>query len=174
MLYPWLGNGKGKTGTGDKKGKGQGKKGESNTDVNVKDKDKKGKGKANAKATEYFAGYCLLCKAWRHLKKDCLWNESAKSGKDTTSLETPITPAANTTTEPPITGMLMQSNEGEVVAADPAHSGNENPEDFLIESGAATSVCQQSLAGKPRGPGGTRVSHWTSVHEMVSTLRASF
>ena len=53
------------------------------------------------------------------MKKACWWNESAKSGKDTTSLETPITPAANTTTEPPITGMLMQSDEGEAVPTDP-------------------------------------------------------
>ena len=37
---------------------------QSNTDENEKDKDKKSKGKAHAKATEYFAGYCLLCKAW--------------------------------------------------------------------------------------------------------------
>ena len=42
----------------------------------------KGKGKANAKATEYFAGYWLLCNAWGHMKEDCWWNESAKSGKD--------------------------------------------------------------------------------------------
>ena len=38
---------------------------------------------------------------------------------DTASLETPITPVANTTTEPPITGMLIQSDEDEAVPADP-------------------------------------------------------
>ena len=66
------------------KGKGKGKKCESNKDEKDKDEDKKGKGKGenNAKA-EYFAGYCLQCKGWRHLKKDCWWNENAKSGKDT-------------------------------------------------------------------------------------------
>ena len=36
-----------------------------------------------------------------------------------TSLETPITPAANTTIEPPNTEMLLQCAEGEVVPADP-------------------------------------------------------
>ena len=86
-------------------------------------------------------------------------------GKDTASLETPITPAESTKTEPPITGMLIQSDEGGEIPADPTqwmssvtkqeyvHYANE----FLIDSGAATRVCQQSLAdslgGKPRGPG---------------------
>ena len=46
--------------------------------------------------------------------KECWWNESAKSGKDTVSLETPITPAANTTTDPSIARMLIQSGEGEL------------------------------------------------------------
>ena len=36
------------------------------------------------------------------------YNESAKSGMDTASLETFVTPVANTTTKPPLTGMLMQ------------------------------------------------------------------
>ena len=157
--------GKGKKGKGDKKGKGNGKgnKGDSNKDE--KDKDQgKGKGKANNKATEYFAGYCLLCKTWGHMKKDCWWNESTKSGKDAASLETPTTPAVTvTTTEPPITGMLIQSDEGEAMPSDPTKwmysmTKRDSPNnDFLIDSGAATSVCQQSLAdtlaGKPRGPG---------------------
>ena len=46
---------------------GKGKRGKSN-------------GKNNAKA-EYFAGYCLQCKGWEHMKKGCWWNENAKSGK---------------------------------------------------------------------------------------------
>ena len=60
-----LGKGKGKLGKYDKKGKGKRRKGEGNRDEKDKDKDTKanGKGKANAKAIEYFAGYCLLCKA---------------------------------------------------------------------------------------------------------------
>ena len=41
--------------------------------------------------------------------KDIWWNESAKSGKDTAALETPITPAENAKTESSITGMLTQS-----------------------------------------------------------------
>ena len=90
--------------TKDKKGKGKGK----------------GKGKANATTTKHLSGYCLVCKAWEHAKKDCWWNESARSGKDTASLETPFTPAANTTTEPPIVRMLVQSDEGEIVPANPA------------------------------------------------------
>ena len=128
--------------------------------------DKKGKvkGKGNAK-TEYFAGYCLQCKGWGHMKKDCWWNENAKSGKDTAYLETPITPAENTKTEPPITGMLIQSDEGGEIPADHGQrtysvtkqESVPNANDFLIDSGAATSVCQQSLAdsqgGKLRGPG---------------------
>ena len=51
--------GKGKE--GDRKGKG---------------KQGKGKEKDNDKATEYFAGHSLLCKAWGHMQKDCWWNES--------------------------------------------------------------------------------------------------
>ena len=157
------------------KGKGKEGKGESNEDEKDKDQDKKCK--ATAKATEYFAGYCLFFIVGRHMKKDCWWNESAKSGKDTASLETPITPFASTTTEPPITGMFLQSDEGGEVPADPAQwmysvtkqESVPNANDFLISSGAATSVCQQSLAdslgGKPRGPVvEARVSHWTSIH----------
>ena len=61
--------------------------------------------------------------------------------------------------------MLIQSDEGGEIPADPAQwmSSMTKQEsvpianDFLIDSGAATSVCQQSLAdslgGKPRGPG---------------------
>ena len=66
--------GKGKKGKGDKKGKGKGKgkQGESNRDEKDKDEDKKGKGKGkNNVKTEYFAGYCLQCKGWGHMKKDC-------------------------------------------------------------------------------------------------------
>ena len=146
------------------KGKGKGKTGESNKDEKDKDKEGQGKGKNNAKA-EYLAGYCLQCKGWGHMKKECRWNENAKSGKDTASLETPITPAESTKTEPQITGMLIQSDEDGEILADPAqwmYSVTEresvpNAHDFLIDSGAATSVCQQSLAdslgGKPRGRG---------------------
>ena len=95
--------------------------------------------------------------------KDCWLSESAKSGKDTASLETPITPADNTKTSSSMTGMLIQSDEGETVPANPAqwlYSVTEREpsrEEFLIDSGAATSVCQQGLAdiwkSKPRGRG---------------------
>ena len=87
------------------------------------------------------------------MKKDCWWNESAEGGKDTASLETPITPAESTKTEPPITGMLIQSDEGGEIPADLAQWMYSvmkqvflTTDDFLIDSGAATSVCQQSLA----------------------------
>ena len=61
--------------------------------------------------------------------------------------------------------MLIQSDEGGEIPADPAQwmysvTKQEyvpNANDFLIDSGAATSVFQQSLAdslgGKSRGPG---------------------
>ena len=171
MLYPWISRcwakakaRKAKT-TRKGKGNGKGKKSEISKDEKVKDEDKKvkGQGKANAKTTKHLLGYCLVCKAWELAKKDCWWNESAKSGKDTASLETPMTPVANTTTEPPITGMLIQSDEGETVPANPAQwlcsvaTREPSREEFLIDSGAATSVYQQSLAnslgGKPRGLG---------------------
>ena len=97
------------------------------------------------------------------MKKDCWWDDSAKSGKDTASLETPVTPAANTTPEPPVTGVWMQSDEGEALPADPTQwlysvtKREPSRNDFLVDSGAATLVCRQSLAdslgGKPRGPG---------------------
>ena len=153
MDLSMLGKGRnGKKGKGDKKGKGKGKKGESNNDEKDKDKDMKGncKGKNSTKA-EYFAGYGLQCKGWGHTKKDCWWNES---GKDTASLATPITSAENTKTEPPITGMLIQSDEGGEIPADDTQwmyavakqESVPNANDFLIDSGAVTSVCQQSLA----------------------------
>ena len=72
--------------------------------------------------------------------KDGWWNESAKNGKDTASLATPITPAANTTTEPPITGMLPQSDDCETVPANPAQwlysvtKREPSREEFLIDS----------------------------------------
>ena len=141
------------------------------TRIKTKTRKAKAKGKDSVKA-EYFAGYCLQCKGWGHMKKDCWWNENAKSAKDTASLQTPTTPAESTKTEPPITGMLIQSDEGRPASdeggemrADPAQwmysvTKQESvpiANDFLIDSGAATSVCQQSLAnslgGKPRGPG---------------------
>ena len=97
------------------------------------------------------------------MKKDCWWNESARSRKDTASLETPITLAADTTTEPSITWMLIQSDECEALPDDPAQwlysmtKQESVHNDFLIVSGAATSVCQQRLVnilgGTPRGPG---------------------
>ena len=99
------------------------------------------------------------------MKKDCWWNENAQSGKDAAPLETPITPAESTKTEPPITGMLIQSDEAGEIPPDPAQrkysvtkqESVPNANVFLIGSGAATSVCQQSLAdslgGEPRGPG---------------------
>ena len=47
------------------------------------------------------------------MKTDCWWNESAKGGKDTASLEAPVTPAvADATIEPSINEMfhfLLQS-----------------------------------------------------------------
>ena len=171
MLYQWISRcwgkgGKGKKGKGDKKGKGKGKGKKCESSKDEKDKDKKGKGKCkNNVKTEYFAGSCLQCKGWRNMKKDCWWNENAKSAKDTTSLETPATPAESTETEPPITGMLIQSDEGGEIPADPAqwmYSATKQESDlianaFLFGSGATTSVCQQSLAdslcGKPRGTG---------------------
>ena len=98
------------------------------------------------------------------MQKDCWWNENAKSGEDTASLETPITPAENTQTEPPITGTLMQPDEGGEIPADDTQwmfavtkkeSGRNT--NFLIDSGDATSVCRQnfadSLGRKTRGPG---------------------
>ena len=90
---------------------------------------------------------------------DCCWNENAKSGKDTASLETSITPAVSKKTEPPITGMLIQSDEGGEIPADLAqwmYSVTEQESvpianDFLIDSGAATSVfsaeCGRHLVG---------------------------
>ena len=77
--------------------------------------------------------------------------------------ENPDTPAADEKTEPSITGMLIQSDEGEAIPVDPTlwlYSLTERKHvhnDFLIDSGAATSVCQQSqvdsLGGIPRGLG---------------------
>ena len=158
--------GKGKKSKRDKKGKSKGKhkKGESSKNEKTKTKTRKAKTKVqNNDKAEHFAGYCLQCKDWGHMKKDYWWNENAKNGKDTAPLETPITPAEITKTEPPITGMLIQSDVGGEIRADLAqwlYSVTEKESvlnDFLIDSGAATSVSQQSLAdslgGKLKGLG---------------------
>ena len=97
------------------------------------------------------------------MKKDCWWNKSAKKRKDTASLKNPDTPAAETLTEPSITVMLIQSDEGETVPIDPnwwlysMTIREDVHNDFLIDSWAAISVCQQSLVdslgGIFRGPG---------------------
>ena len=87
------------------------------------------------------------------------------------------TPDADATEEPSTTGMLIQSDEGEAVPADRtqwlysmmkrAYVHN----DFLIDSGAATSVCQQSLVdssgGIPRGPGVELIS--ARGHQFTTT-----
>ena len=59
--------------------------------------------------------------------------------------------------------MLIQPDEGEIVPANPAQwlcsvtKRERSREEFVIDSGAATPVCPQSLTdslgGKPRGPG---------------------
>ena len=57
---------------------------------------------------------------------------------------TPITPAANTTSEPPMTGMLIQSDDDEAVPADPTEwlysvtRREPSREALLIDSAAAT------------------------------------
>ena len=98
------------------------------------------------------------------MNKDCWRNESARHGKEASSLEASTISAASTGSEPPITGMLIQSDDAEVATSDSApwvcSATRQEPSrngDFLIDSGAATSVCQQSLAnslgGKPSGAG---------------------
>ena len=80
--------------------------------------------------------------------------------------------------------MLIQSVESEAVPANPAQwlysvtKREPSREAFLIVSGAATSVCQQSLAdslgGKPRRSWcGIQVNYWTSVHERPATRRCA-
>ena len=58
--------------------KGKGKNGTGKGGDGKDDKKGEGKGKDNAKATEYFAGHCLGCKAWSDMKKDCWWNQTPK------------------------------------------------------------------------------------------------
>ena len=187
MDLSMLGKCQGKKGKGDKKGKGKGKcpKSESSKLEKDTDEDKKGKGKgkgkANAKTTKHLPGHCLVCKAWQHAKKDCWWSESAKSLTDTVSLA----PAANNTTEPPITGMLIQFDGGETVPANPAQwlysvtKRELSREEFLIDSGAATSVCQHSLvwnSGQPLDTSSQRPAtrRFACAHDTVSTLRVTF
>ena len=176
MLYPWISRcwgkgGKGKRGKGEKKGKGKskGEKGESSKDEKDKDKKGKGKGKNNVK-TEYSAGYCLQCKGWGHMKKDCWWDENAKSAKDTAS---PATPAESTKTDTPITGMLMQSDTRRPCTVD--LFGNEAricsyrqrfPDRFWSCDIGESAECGRQAGWKTRRAGsGAQVSHGTSVHD---------
>ena len=98
------------------------------------------------------------------MKKVCWWNDPLlppiQSRKDTASLETANT-AANQL-ESTMTGMLLQS-DGSSTAVDPtkwmfsAANRESSKNEFLFDSGAATSLCQQcfsdSLGGKPSGTG---------------------
>ena len=98
------------------------------------------------------------------MKKVCWWNDlllpPIKSRKDTASLETANT-AANQL-ESTMTGVLLQS-DGSSTAVDPTKwmfsvaNRESNKNEFLFDSGAATSLCQQcfsdSLGGKPSGAG---------------------
>ena len=112
MLYPWISRcwakAKARKATAIRRAKANAKASKANTAktrrTRTKTRTAKGKGKGSAKTTKHFPGYCLVCKASRHAMKDCWWNVSAKSGKDTASLQTTITPAANATTESSITG----------------------------------------------------------------------
>ena len=67
--------------------------------------------------------------------------------------------------EPSITGMLIQSDEGEAVPANPTlwlypvTKREPSHNDFLIDSGAATSVCLQSLTAWEENPSDPRSSH---------------
>ena len=146
--------GKGKKGKGDKKGKGKGtrKKGESNKDEKDKYKDKKGKGEGK-----------------NNMKKDCWLNENAKSGEDTASLETPITPAESTKTEPPITGILIKAYEGGEILADDAQwmyavtrqESVPNTNDIVMTA----EFGRQPGWKTQRTWSGARVSHRTSIHD---------
>ena len=92
------------------------------------------------------------------MKKDCWWNNNSK---DNASLENPSTPA-NSTTEPPITGMLIQSDSDDMQPTDltkwmysaTRHEPCDN--DFLIVSRAAPSLCEEKLANSLGGN-----THWT-------------
>ena len=93
------------------------------------------------------------------MKKDCWWSESAKSGKDTASLETPVTLAVSTTTEPPITGMLMQSDDSKAVPADSSQWLYS-----VTNCETVSKAWQKAWEENQRIWSGTQGSHWTTVH----------
>ena len=105
--------GKGKTRKGDKKGKGKGKKGKKVTATKMaKARMAKARAKTTPEGLSTSQDTAFSGKTWCHMKKDCWWNESSNSGKDAASSETPITPAANNTTE------LTQSDDDETAQVD--------------------------------------------------------
>ena len=129
------------------------------------------------------------------MKKGCWWNENAQNGKDTASLENSDTPAADATDEPSITGMLIQSDEGEAVPADPTqwlYSMTKREyvhNNFLIDSRAALYVNrvwstareeykedmewnsdQQRVTSSRR----RAIRRFSRAHEMVSTYLETF
>ena len=65
------------------------------------------------------------------------------------------TPAANTTTEPSITGMLMQSDEGETVLY-PVTKREPSREEFLVDSGAAGDAVPMDLSILGKGGKGKK------------------
>ena len=138
--------------------------------------DKNGKGKDNADATEYFAGYCLGCKAWGHMKKYCWWNETPKSGKDTASLESASTAVCQL--DSTITGMLLEY-DGRSTAVDVTKwmfslsNRESNRNEVLVDSGSATSVCQHSGWQTGRSWSGTEVGHWATIHQDRAAHRSS-
>ena len=127
------------------------------------------------------------------MKKDCWWNESARSGKDTASPDNPITPVVNTTTEPPTTGMLLQSDDGEAVIADSAQwlysvtKREPSREDFLIDSGVCANRVWRTAreanpgdlewsSGQPLDISSPRraTRRFACAHETVSMWRETF
>ena len=98
--------------------------------------------------------------------------EREQSGKDAASLETPISPAASNTTEPPTTGMLIQSDAEETLPADLTRwmtryesSSQRFPDRrWSCDTSVPTKPGRQSQRRTQRTWSGTEIGHWTSVH----------
>ena len=113
--------GQGKKGKADMKDKGKNGKGSRDGKDDKDDKKSKGKKGFRQRQRQSQSNWVLRgplprLQTWGHTKKDCLWNQTPKGGKDTASLETASTAASQP--DSTITGMLLQSNDC-ITAVDP-------------------------------------------------------
>ena len=155
MDFSMLGKGKRYNGKGDRKeikdGGGKHVKGKGGGGMDEQ-KDK-GKGKDNVRTAEYFPGRCGACKAWATGREAAGGTNLPNAGRTPHLWKR----RADTASQPDalMTGMLLPMNYDCCKTGTDSSSwlfsvanGEAGENNILIDSGAATSVCRQSLSDR--------------------------